>query len=1028
MAMNTKHRLCQRVAFNLIVAVVIGMCFGARQGVAQQSVVGEWSTVNPLPFFPVHSHTLPTGKVMIWPGDEGISGNDPRSWDPANQTVSPLTPPGYDLFCAGHSFLADGRLFVAGGHIQNGVGLANASIYNPSGNPWTGLPGNAWTGLPAMNAGRWYPTATVLANGDVLVVSGSIDNTVGVNTVPQVFQVGSGTWRNLAELGQDLYPQMFLAPNGKVFNPGPAQTTRYLDTTGSGTWSFVANRVGPYRDYGSAVMYAPGKVLVMGGGDPPTNTAEVIDLNQFSPTWRAVGSMAVARRQLNATLLPDGNVLVTGGTSSPGFNEPAGAVHAAELWNPTTEQWTTLASSSGIPRLYHSTALLLPDARVLSMGGNGFPQTEIYSPPYLFKGTRPTITSAPTSVAYGQSFFVETPNAAAISKVTMLRLSSVTHAFNMSQHISTLSFSQAPGGLNVVAPSGGSTVAPPGHYLLFILNGSGVPSVGKIVQVGSGPAAPTLTSLSPSSAVAGGPAFTLTVNGSNFVSGAVVRWNGANRTTTFMSATQLTAAITAADIAVGGGASVTVQNPGGAASTALTFTITAITREVWTGISGTTVADIPVGAAPNLTDTLPSFEAPTNWADNYGTRMRGYITAPVTGSYTFWIASDDQSELWLSINDNPANKVRIGWVSEWTDSRQWDKYSTQKSAITLIQGQRYYVEALQKEGGGGDNLAVGWAKPGESTSAPSEVIPGSVLSPLSGTAGPEINILGNGVDVIDGDTTPSGSDHTDFGSTDFPNGTVTRTFTIQNLGTASLTVNPVTLSGAHAADFSVIVQPASAVAAGGNTSFQVRFNPSALGTRTATLSVGNNDANENPYDFALLGTGVTAGSGSITREVWTGISGTTVANIPVGAAPNLTDTLPSFEAPTNWADDYGTRMRGYITAPVTGDYTFWIASDDNSELWLSLNDNPANKVSIGTVLDWTDSRQWNKYSTQKSAAITLTAGQRYYAEALQKEAGGGDNLAVGWAKPGESTSAPSEVIPGSVLSPFRYRYRRHVTV
>ena len=115
-------------------------------------------------------------------------------------------------------------------------------------------------------------------------------------------------------------------------------------------------------------MYAPGKVLVMGGGDPPTNTAEVIDLNQPSPSWRAVGSMAFARRQLNATLLPDGTVLVTGGTSSPGFNDPAGAVHAAELWNPATEQWTTLASSSGIPRVYHSTALLLPDGASLEHG------------------------------------------------------------------------------------------------------------------------------------------------------------------------------------------------------------------------------------------------------------------------------------------------------------------------------------------------------------------------------------------------------------------------------------------------------------------------------------------------------------------------------------------------------------------------------------------------------------------------------------------------------------------------------------
>jgi hypothetical protein len=410
---------------------------------------------------------------------------------------------------------------------------------------------------------------------------------------------------------------------------------------------------------------------------------------------------------------------------------------------------------------------------------------------------------------------------------------------------------------------------------------------------------------------------------------------------------------------------------------------------------------------------------PSNWADNYGTRVRGYITPPATGTYTFWIASDDNSELWLSTNDNPANKVKMAWVLSYTDSRQWNKFSTQKSpAITLTQGQQYYVEALQKEGGGGDNLAVGWAKPGESTSAPSEVIPGSVLAPFNGTTGPEINVLGNGAVIIDGDTTPSGSDHTDFGRIDFPGGTVTRTFNIQNLGTASLTVDPITLSGANATDFSVIVQPASSVAAGGSTSFQVRFNPSAVGTRTATLSVGNNDANENPYEFALLGSGVTPGSGSISREVWTDISGNNVSEIPAGTAPSITDTLPSFEAPSNWADNYGTRMRGYITAPVTGSYTFWIASDDNSELWLSTNDNPANKVKLGWVLSYKDSRQWNKFSTQKSPPITLTQGQQYYVEALQKEGGRGDNLAVGWVKPGESTSAPSEVIPGSVLSPF----------
>ena len=162
----------------------------------------------------------------------------------------------------------------------------------------------------------------------------------------------------------------------------------------------------------------------------------------------------------------------------------------------------------------------------------------------------------------------------------------------------------------------------------------------------------------------------------------------------------------------------------------------AISREVWTGVSGTTLSNIPLGTAPSITDTLPSFEAPTNWADNYGTCVRGYITAPATGSYTFWLVSDDNSELWLSTNNNPVNKVKISWVIPgYTDSRQWNKHSTQKSlAITLTQGQQYYVEALHKEGGGGDNLAVGWAKPGESTSAPSEVIPGSVLSPFSGVS------------------------------------------------------------------------------------------------------------------------------------------------------------------------------------------------------------------------------------------------------------------------------------------------------
>ncbi|HEY5707423.1 MAG TPA: PA14 domain-containing protein [Terrimicrobiaceae bacterium] len=172
-------------------------------------------------------------------------------------------------------------------------------------------------------------------------------------------------------------------------------------------------------------------------------------------------------------------------------------------------------------------------------------------------------------------------------------------------------------------------------------------------------------------------------------------------------------------------------------------------------------------------------------------------------------------------------------------------------------------------------------------------------------------------------------------------------------------------------------------------------------------------------DVEIVATYVAEITGALTREVWTGVPGVSVSNIPVGLAPSFTDTLTSFEAPSNWADKYGTRVRGYITAPATGSYRFWIASDDASELWLSTNNDPVNKRRIARVIGWTNSRQWTKESNQTSAAIDLVQGQRYYVEVLQKEGVVADNLAVGWSKPGQPTSAPSEIIPGAVLSPFQ---------
>ena len=170
------------------------------------------------------------------------------------------------------------------------------------------------------------------------------------------------------------------------------------------------------------------------------------------------------------------------------------------------------------------------------------------------------------------------------------------------------------------------------------------------------------------------------------------------------------------------------------------------------------------------------------------------------------------------------------------------------------------------------------------------------------------------------------------------------------------------------------------------------------------------------YGSQTGGTGTT--SGSISREVWTNIGGTLVSQIPLSTAPQITDTLTSLEAPTNWADTYGTRIRGHITAPSTGNYTFWVAGDDETQLFLSTDANEANKSKIAYVTDWTNSREWGKYASQKSATKYLVAGQKYYVEVLEKEGYGGDNVAVGWAKPGQSTTSPSEVVPGSVLSTY----------
>jgi len=466
--------LARRGASAFVILLLFVVAVAVRSH-AQASTQGQWTAVSNWPTRAVHATLLPDGRVFfVSYYSESLH---PNIWDPVSNTFTATASSSYALFCAGHTTLADGRVFIAGGHIADYTGYAHAVIFDPA--------TNGFTSVPDMNTGRWYPTTTTLPNGDVLVVSGDINANTNVDALPQVFQFSTKTWRNLttAQLSQPLYPSMLVAPNGKVFNAGPSRQSRYLNTAGTGAWSNVAvTNFGGVRDYGPAVMYAPGKVAIIGGANPPTATSEIIDLNAAAPAWKFTGSMHFPRRQHNAVILPDGKVFIVGGSSAGGFDTSSSPVLPTEMWDPATGQFTVMASIA-VYRGYHSTALLLADGRVLSAGGNvGGPNAQIFSPPYLFAGTRPGIASAPVSAGYGQTVFIGTPDADSISKVTLLKQASVTHTNSMSQGFQSLSFTKTSTGLNVTMPAN-ANLATPGYYMLFILNGSGVPSVGSIIQI-----------------------------------------------------------------------------------------------------------------------------------------------------------------------------------------------------------------------------------------------------------------------------------------------------------------------------------------------------------------------------------------------------------------------------------------------------------------------------------------------------------------------------------------------------------------
>jgi hypothetical protein len=478
------------------------------------------------------SYSSKNGEIEVKTWGQNGDVPVPKDYDGMLRVANTTT----NLFCSGHSFLPDGRLFVAGGH--------KSPDFDRDGEPHTNIfdyRTNCWSRGPDMNNGRWYPYNVTLSTGEALIMAGDYFDTMRdpdifvTNLDPQVYSGGSSLRTLSRPESLTLYPYLHLAPNGKVLqvqsgflNPSDSKTlsqlSRWFDpfgNQGSGSWESLESTHFPHA-MGTSVLFDSGrKALVVGGFDTmfnPTKEAEFIDLTETTPRWKPGGVMNFPRAYHTATILPDGKVLVTGGVRCQGLSIGCGTVLNAEMWDPAANPacpaqvpWRIMAQHKEV-RAYHSIAALLPDATVL-VGGGGLPgaigetdrngtrilkidndharlfghkSVEIYSPPYLFTGTkRPSITSAPASISYGETFSVSTSDHGPAPKVSLVRLASVTHGFIQDQrHVFLNTSGVTTSGMNITAPAD-SKICPPGYYMLFILN-NGVPSVSKIVKVQQG--------------------------------------------------------------------------------------------------------------------------------------------------------------------------------------------------------------------------------------------------------------------------------------------------------------------------------------------------------------------------------------------------------------------------------------------------------------------------------------------------------------------------------------------------------------
>jgi len=474
-------------------------------GAASAATMGKWQLLaDEAPVLPIHAALLRTGRVWLASG----SSNDAAqfaagifrtvTFDPVTETYDDISTP-WDVFCAGHSFLADGRLLVAGGTTGYPTadhffqGSSDAYLFDPA--------TDTYGALPDMTSARWYPTAVTLGLGSVYVLAGIDGSGNGDVVDPEIYSPGTGTWTALPPTDVwPLYPSLTVTTTpGRLFYSGSyvfqnkGVQAGFLDWTSSTITPVGGLREPDQRDQSMTVLLPPAqdqRVMVIGGGSPPPpvglgvaiDDVDIVDLDAPQPAYAAGPPLANPRMHVSAVVLPDRTVVAIGG----GRIREGDPVYAAEVYDPVANSWRTLASGS-VPRLYHSFALLLPDGRVL-VGGNNpdgvqDKRIEIFSPPYLFKGQRPVIAAAPTVASYGGTSQVQVTQAQKIATVSLVRPAAVTHSMDTEQRLVDVPFTRSGDSLLLSIPAD-PLLAPPGWYMLFAVNKQGIPSVASWIRIG----------------------------------------------------------------------------------------------------------------------------------------------------------------------------------------------------------------------------------------------------------------------------------------------------------------------------------------------------------------------------------------------------------------------------------------------------------------------------------------------------------------------------------------------------------------